>query len=317
MAADILRFPDTRVGVVEPVIYDPEVERELAYRFGQERIGQLCSDYFAKELGIDVMKLAHGREFFVAYIPGTSPYSDIARAVETIKFADTFQKSKAQILHDYSNPYDETSTFVSVIDISREVPVSAGALRMIDYDPSIGFKDVNDLLIDDPSNPWIEEIKQGYFAEGETYDPIVAWQRLGQAKGVYLDPKDSIDVATHASADGYSGRRGAINGVSMLFYHACLQYALQNGKKNLLAIFDLPPFDNLQQFGEPFDTYEHLKPHAYGGPYDTIPAYCDIKEGEKRMREFSEDIGRVFIDGATLEVNAILPKELEAQKKLI
>jgi len=313
MSADILKFPNSEVGEAQTDFNDPELEQTLAQRFGQERIGQLCLDYFTDELGIDVSELAHGREYLVAYIPADSKYSDIPRAVETIEFAEYFKLSKAEVLHDYG-AYDAASTFVSVIDISRSVPVSAGVVRMVDYDPAVGFKDVNDLLVDDPKNPWIQEIKDGYFAKDEIYDPVTAWQRLGELEGVYLDLEDSIDVATHASAEAYRGRRGAINGVSMLFYHACLVRAKQLKKNNLLAIFDLPPLENLQQYGSPFNTYRHLSPHPYGGDGDTIPAFCDIKVGEKRMRKFDEGIGRVFIDGEGLDINAIMPDEYTAEQ---
>ena len=282
-------------------------EYTLRVRFDEQRIGRLAEEFLALGTSCDLKAHTKGRQFVVAYIPATSRFADIPRSVEANVFAETFDLSLREVVDDYGR-YDPASVFATVIDVSTTIPCAAGALRITEFDPALGFKDVNDLLRDDRSNPWIEEIKSGYFAPDEQYDPAIAWRRLGErACGRELRLDESVDIATHASALGYRGKRGDLSGVSMLFYHACLRYALAHHKANLLAIFDLPPLANLQQFGGPFGVYDGLAPHPYGGPYDTVPAYCIINEGMPRIRNFNEAIGRVFIDGESLRDMALLP----------
>lgn len=288
---------------------DLALEQELDERFATDRLGDLCNEFLERGVpGINLKERINSRQFVVAYIPAESPYGDIGRSVETNVFAKAFKQPRSQVVKDYGK-YDEATTFACVIDVSTDKPTPAGVLRIIE--PSeLGFKDVNDLVIDDPeNNPWIGEIKEHYFGAEETYDPTVAWQRLGARIGVDLRMEESVDIATHASAPGYSGKNGAIDSVSMLFYHACLRHAMATGKKNLLAIFDIPPLKNIQQFGDPFDLYEGLEPHPYGGPYDTIPAFCIIERGVARIRAKDASIGAVLADGAFLNDMALMPNE--------
>lgn len=301
------QLPEIAVRVEE--VAEP-TEAKLEARFGEDRIGELCRDFIEGGIGFNARETLDGRQFLVAYIPADSTFSDIPRAVETNVFSKTFRMPRAQVLKDYGK-YDPSTTFIAVIDANQQKPAAAGALRIIEFDPNLGFKDVNDLVVDDVSNPWIDEIKSNYFDQNEDYDPMTAWQRLGEAEGVDLRLDESFDIATHASADGYRGKHGSMDSASMLFYHACLRFAQAKRIKNLLAIFDLPPFKNLQQFGEPFDTYKGLSPHPYGGPYDTIPAYCRIAESLKRVYSFNEDIGNLFNKAKGLNTLALLPNEYQ------
>lgn len=291
------------------VVTDPHLEAELEARFDRDRVGALINDYLENGIeGVNLREQLADRQFVVAYIDADSPYADIPRSVETEVFADAFKQSLGQVYEDYGK-YDAKTTFATVMDVSLDVPRAAGVLRIIDFDPNLGFKDVNDLLVDEPENPWIEEIKNGYFEEGEAYDEATAWKRLGARVGADIKLDESLDIATHASAKEYRGKNGAMDGVSMLFFHACVRYSEAIGANNLLAIFDLPPLANLQQFGNPFELYEGLEPHPYGGPFPTIPAFCVLKEGLQRIKENDEDVWSVMTKGALLDTMALLPSE--------
>jgi hypothetical protein len=306
---------DAEPDAVETVLAPVDTEAQLEALFSDERIGQLAEEYLTggNPEGLNLKEMAGDRQFVVAYIPAESPYADIPRSVETKVFAKAFKQSLTEVVEDYGK-YDSESVFATVIDVSAPVPTAAAALRITHYNPELGVKDVNDLLVDNPENPWIQEIKDNYFADGEAYNPALAWKRLGEkAIGAELVLEDSLDIATHASAEGYNGQHGEMGGASMLFYHACLRYALAHGKKNLLAIFDLPPLANLQQFGDPFDTYEGLEAHPYGGPYDTIPAFCVMETGMQRIRDNNEWVGQGFIDGIGLDQHALLPNEYQPE----
>ncbi len=295
-------------------IYDPSLEAELEQRFDSLVLGDLATKYLVEEIGPDWGEKLGDRQFVVGYIPAENAYADLARSVETLVFSEAFLQSKSQVVHDYGK-YDEASTFVAVIDAEHpDGPRPAAALRITHYKPGLGFKDVNDLVANDPeNNPWLEEIKARYFDDGEQYDEEVAWERMGSVAtpgGLVL--ADSLDVASHAGMPEYRGKNGSIDSTSMLFYHACLRYALAARKSNLLAIFDTKPYENLQQFGEPFDPYDGLTPHPYGGPYDTIPAYSIIGRGMKRIRDKDAFVGQIFIDGLTLDDIALMPNEYDA-----
>jgi hypothetical protein len=292
-------------------------EEELDRRFEHSRISNMTKEFLERGIGFNAMERLDGRQFVVAYIDANGPYADIPLSVEVPVFSKWFEMPKTEVVQDYGK-YDRKSVFAAVIDASIDDPMPAGVLRIIHHDPSLGFKDVNDLLADitsdpevKPNNPWIDEIKSEYFLPGEDYSPELAWQRLSEREGVKLDLAETFDVATHASAEEYAGVHGDINGVSMLFYHACLRYAMAKQAKNLVAIFDIPPFENLQQFGSPFDTYRDLGRHPYGGPYDTVPAFCVLEKGMQRIRDNDPEVGRVFIDGAILGLNALMPDEYD------
>ncbi len=289
---------------------DAELESNLEQRFDPERLAALCNDYLENGIpGINLKEQIHGRDFVVAYIPADSPYGDIGRSVEYQVFAKAFRLSLAQMDHDYAK-YDEPSVFAVVIDVKDDKfdkPAPAGVLRSIHYKEGVGFKDINDLVVDDPSNPWIDEIKTQYFEPGEEYDSTVAWARLAAHAGVELKPEECFDIATHAAGPNYAGADAGVTSTSMLFFHACLRESLANNRENLLAIFDLKPLANVQQFGGPFDFYEGLGDYPYGGPFPTRPAYCKIDRALERIgATFAAD---AFIYGKGLESLALMPNE--------
>lgn len=293
-----------------------EADLELAHRFSHEVVGPLAKKWLEEGTDQNLIELAGERQFVVGYIPAESEFSDVARSVEATVFSKVFKEPLTKVVEEYGH-YDPMSTMIAVVDITTPGPTPAGAVRMTDYDPELGLKDVNDLVIADEDNPWLEEIVRGYFEVGENYDPALAWKRLGEvAAGHELLLPDSIDVATHASADGYRGKNGTLDSTSMQFYHACLRYAQANKKDNLLAIYDIPPLRNLQQFGRPFNIYPGLQPHPYGGQYPTLPAYCIIPESAVRLQEFDQANGTgvhdLFVKGANLEQFSLMPNEYDA-----
>lgn len=297
--------------------YDPKLEAELTERFSAERIGALCNEFLEIGTGINLKEQLNGRPFVVSYIDGESPYSDLPRQVETTVFSTYFKMPLSEVYKKYSEKDDPQSTFVCVIDVTDpDRPKPVGALRMVEYKRENGHKDLRDLVIDeewDPEtlegNPWLEEIKTQYFASNEKYDPQTAISRLLAATGENIDLNDTIDVTSHAVIEEARGNAASIDSPTMLFFHACLDEALRKGAKNLVAIFDEKPFENIQQFGEPFSTYEGLGRHPYDGPGNTVPAYCVLEKGMKKIDDFDIGTGDVFIRGKGLEATALMPKE--------
>lgn len=277
-------------------------------RFAESRIADLCNEFIEKGSDMDLRELIGDRQYLVAFIPAQSRFADIPRAVESTVFAEAFGQARDEVTATY-NRYDPISTFVSIMDVSTDSPKTAGVARISSYDPEIGFKDRDDFIGDYPENPWLKSIKDQYFKSGESYEPETAWQRLQERAGVELDLYDSLDIPTHAVMKEFRGKHGAMDGTSMLVFHACMRYALATNKSNLLAIFDEKPFENLQQFGEPFDTYQGIGAELYAGPYPAIPAFCKLARAETRIRGHDKEVGRAFVDGYMLNQLAVLPGE--------
>lgn len=297
-------------------------EQELITRFSPERMKDLATQFLEEGTGENLKDKLNGRPFVVTYLHGESPYSDLARSVEQEVFSEAFGMPHTEVYEKYSLKDDATSVFACVIDTADpDNPKPVGALRMVGYNPEHGFKDLNALVVDEPfdtetmqGNPWLEEVKAKHFKAGEEYDPKLAIERIIEATGEELALEDTLDVTSHSAVKGFRGKNGALDSTSMLFFHACLDEALRQGKKNLVAIFDIGPFDNLQQFGEPFDTYDGLDRHPYDGPNDTQPAYCVIEKGVQRIEDFDQAVADTFVRGVGLDAMALMPKEQAAQR---
>lgn len=288
----------------------PDLEVELEARFDKERVDQLAEQYLVEQFGPEWRNAVGDRNFVVGVMPATSEYADAAKMIETTKFARRFKRHPSRVFEEYE-AYNEVSTFLIAIDVSGEQPTPAGTLRIIEPNETKGMKSINDLVEDKPGNPWIDEIKAGYFGEDENYDAAEAWIRLCQRVGVELDPDESFDVATISVLDKY-GTDGSIDGTSIALYHSCLRYALGNGIKNLVSIQDLVPLKFLQQYGDCFSLFEDLQPHPYGGPYDTIPAWAELQEGMRRVR--SSGFGGIFIEGEGIDQDYYLLKDYSPEQ---
>jgi hypothetical protein len=280
-------------------------ELELVERFQAERLHRLSAEFLERE---GLVGKIEGKEFVVGLIKATDELSDIARSVETKVFSDRFSRSLSEVDAEYKKQ-DELSTFLALIDVTdRDNLKPMGALRIIESDNELGLKSINDFVADTPDNPWIDEVKQLHFTPEEGYDPIVAWNRLCQRVGVTLKPEETFDIATLAVLPEYASS-GSLDGASIGLYHSCLRYSFARGIKNFMSIQDLRPLEIIQAFGEPFETFPGIKPHPYGGPFDTIPAYAVFETGLKKIRDYDALIGQVLIDGVGLENQFLLLQE--------
>lgn len=289
----------------------PEIEADLEARFSPERIGALSEAYLVAEFGDDWREKVGDRKSVVGIIPATSEFADVPRMVETTKFSEQFKRPMSRVYTEYTE-YDEPSTFIVAIDVTGDTPTPAGAMRIIEPNETAGMKSINDLVDDTPKNPWIDEIKENYFGSDEQYSPLAAWERLGARVGIELDPAVSFDVATVSVLDAYK-TDGSLDGTSLALYHTCLRYALGNGIENLVSIQDLRPLEILQKFGNCFSVFDDdIKPHEYGGPYLTIPAWAELQEGMRRVR--SSGWGNIFIEGEGLDGDYYLLKEYSPEQ---
>lgn len=306
-----------------PVVTPEEdYERELENRFSPEVQDSLAREFLENKFTKNWQRLVGDRQFVVALVEAEGPYGDLGRSVETLVFAEAFEQGSetplSNVVHDYGK-YDAGSVFTTVIDVSTPLITPAGELRIAKYDPrnpGFGYKDLNDLVADSSDNPWLQEIKEAYFHEGEIYDEALALQRLFANVGMDVDLTKVHDISTHAAHKQYRDKRGGIDGPSMMFFHQCQREAVVDGAQALAAIFDVKPLANVQQFNNPFDTYAGLNPHPYGGPGDTMPAICDIQRSLFRIPRSDESglVGGVFVRGDGLGELALMPSEYEPEK---
>lgn len=301
--------------VLEAVVSDngdvvPNSQEDLNRRFNPERIAALTQDFLENGTGINLKEAAGERQYVVAYVNGDSQYADLGRVVETKVFSNWFEMPEPEVVEKYGGVYDPLSTFVCVFDLHEENPRPVGALRMVNYSPEGWFKDIRDFVAS-PDSPWLEDIKAAYFAEGEAYDPQVAWDRMLAANGdTPLDPATTYDVTSHSVMPGY-GSHASDGGVSILFFHACMRWGMAQGKEDIVAIFDIKPFENLDALGGPFNAYKNIPDRAYDGPGLTRPAYCNLKVAEERF--FAAGLGEYFVEGQGMQTTALLPDEYQPE----
>lgn len=286
---------------------DTSLDEHLTERFDANRLSSLGSKFLQYGMGYDIEQMIGERKFVVGIVPAECEFADLARSVETIRFAKQFKRSLTEIYKEYQLT-DSESKLIFTLDVSGNEAKTAGSLRMIGYKDGKLQKSIKDLVMNDPSNPWIDEIKSIHFHGDEEYSEHEAWSRLAGSLGIELRPEESYDVATVANHEEYSSN-GSLDGVSISLYHTCLRLALVDGYKNLVSIQDIRPLGILQAFGNPFDTFPGLKPHPYGGPFDTIPAVSYLADGMQRIRNHDEFMGQVFIDGLGLSEEFLMPDE--------
>jgi hypothetical protein len=269
-------------------------EAKLWARFREERLRNIALDFLENGPYGDIRDKVAGKQFATVVISASdSRFADLGKGPETRVFADYFIRTHKAVYDEYA-AHDHNSDFIVELDVSDiDNPFPAGAMRMIHGKTINDLKSIKDFVADEPSNPWRQELEEMLFKPGEEYSPEEAWKRLCERNDVNLDPAESVDVATLAVFPKY-GRRERLNGVSIALYHGC--YVFSAGK-NLITIQDVVPFKRLQDHAQPFDTFDGVKQHPYGGPYDTIPAYSVPAESVPRVRRNSKFVANLILDG--------------------
>ncbi len=149
-------------------------------------------------------------------------------------------------------------------------------------------------------NPWFDEIQDKYVMRGEDVTERELLQRVmfgagfrdraRSATNVDIDSilDRTLNVATMSVLAQYS-RGQSIPGPSTAMYNGVLRKAKSEGAVFLAAIQDEVPYYLLNAFGAPFKELglSHL---PFGGPFDTIPSFCDLRTALLRM-ERDPDMG--------------------------
>jgi len=181
-------------------------------------------------------------------IADSSPYSDLARGVESCVFQQFFGNEPALLAAEYG-PYEESSSFFLVVD--RDRCQAAGALRVIENSDR-GLKTLNDIARP-PLSISLEKVIHHHQIE----DLDKCW-----------------DVGTVAVLKEYRGRASG-HVVSSLLYGMLRAGACNAGMEHLVAVLDTHAYQQIVGLlGAPFVPIAGSEPFEYLGSPSSIAAYA-------------------------------------------
>lgn len=220
------------------------------------------------------------KDWIIRILP--EKFKDIAKYVEFTVFKNFFQHTEQHYTDNYEI-YDESSHFVAVFDGKKGVV--AGMLRIIipvggELKCFKAFRQAGE------SGGWGISIEDMYRSIGGDY---------------MKDVESSWEISSIAVLSEYSSG-GAINGASLGLYHSCFKLAIEKKIKYLFAIQEQKPFENVQQFGQPFSRIPNLEDKAYEAETLSVPTYMEIAETVKKLTAWNADIAALLIEGKGLEL---------------
>jgi hypothetical protein len=195
---------------------------------------------------------ASGSGRFAAYrIRGTSPYSDIARSIESEVFRRFFGNTPEELEASYG-AYDVHSRFILAVD--RETNQAAGTLRVIETS-ELGLKSLND-------------IREA---------PLeLSLQSVLDYHGI-KDLRTCWDVGTMAVRKPYRGQDNA-HFVGTMLYGLFLAAARAEDIQHAVAILDGHAYRQLtEMLAVPFETIAGTAPFEYLGAKGSRAAYLRLR----------------------------------------
>ena len=236
------------------------------------------------ELADDLLTTAgrHDTPFGVYVLDSHDPASVLARQVEQDVFLEFFDNTVDMLADEYG-PYEDTSTFLCVIDHQRRVP--AGMIRIIRPSPA-GFKTLHDL-----DSIWGLPTSQ-----------------LARPTGIGLDPSSLWDLATLAVAREY--RSAASSGlVSMALYQALNMLGHAQGIRWAVAVMDMVVLDLINSaWHRPFAGIPGADPRRYLDSPASRPVYCDVVDYRMRLAFLDPPTHAILFEGRGLETVVSTPR---------
>lgn len=176
--------------------------------------------------------LAHSPEvtsaetkFAVVTLAADSPYSNLARSVESVTFMEFFNNDPVLMGQEYG-PYEDSSLFFLVVDTENNR--AAGAMRLL-HPSKEGFKGANDMPAMGLTNLTPEELIANFGIK---------------------DTSALLEIATIAGAPDYRGQKSK-GLMSAALYRSLYQYSNNNGYRDLIAVIDGVPLELLQMMHLP------------------------------------------------------------------
>lgn len=219
---------------------------------------------------------ADATEPFGAYVfAWHEPGAALGRHVEMAVFFETFGDTPDVLVTEFGR-YEPSSFFILVIDHLRALP--AGTMRVI-LPSARGLKTLNDI--------------------GPVWG--VPPEELARRTGIALDPLNTWDIATLATATGY--RKGAAGGmVGMGLYQTIGLAARRFGVEWVVAIMDMPVYKLLRyKLRGMFEPFAGVEPLPYLGSPASIPVWCDVVATERHLAARDPVLHGVMERGVGLE----------------
>lgn len=235
-----------------------------------------------------------GRAYGVHVVEDGNEAADIGRYVEWTVFEEFFDNDLERMKKEYS-PYDESSTFLLVLDYEKAEPM--GAIRIIKPSEA-GLKSLGDLV--QPDSPW--------YTPGDTLES--RYQEIGD------DPDHTVDIATMAVMPDYRSNHSA-QGASAALYSTCVRWSLANGFNHWVTIVDKNILDMMQSWGEPFQAFKGADWKSYIDSPASLPVHAELYSGLEKIKDFDQkmseeqgqsfDVHGLYTRGAGLEGQFVLP----------
>lgn len=295
-----------------------------------ERVRELVGEILETEsirAGFDVTE---GSKYVIVTRRGNGREASLGRAIEARVFADRFERTTEEVESDYDPYDEASDFLICIdakrkLPVGAIRITTNGPLGMPDFNVlaiadevdnyerepvAEGLDPYNPLhrgatKLDDEGNPiiinpWFDELRERYKYTGEDLSEVELLQRAmfaarfnDRARSASTVNVNSIldrtlNVATMSVLTKYS-RGQSIPGPATALYNGVLRIAKQRGAVFLAAIQDETPFHLLNAFGSPFKELG-LSHRSFGGPFNTIPSFCDLRTALLRM-ERDPDMG--------------------------
>jgi len=181
----------------------------------------------------------------------SSPYADVARAVECSVFQEFFGNDPEVMTEAYA-PYEAHSTFLLVVD--RELQRPAGALRIISHSEN-GLKTLNDIA----REPLSISVPQAVDYHG-------------------LDLEKCWDVGTLAVLKPYRGQ-ATDHLVTMMLYGLFYTAACKSKIDHIVTVLDKHAYSQLtEKLMLPFEPIAGSEPFNYLGSESSRAAYLNVPQ---------------------------------------
>lgn len=260
----------------------------------------------------DIKEVKHGRKWAVVALDGLDPLADVARYIECKRFSESFGMSAQDQVEKYGY-YDQSSTFILVLDCEEEVAKPAAALRIVRQGEA-GFKTLNTLSSTTAdTNPWYDELSD-VFGPLEDLEEGFLSGMLSHA--MYIDPATTWGIESMAALEEYSGSHGEFGAATLPLYAACLQLSDRAGIESWISGQDIKPLIQMQKiFANPWEIMG-LPPKVFEGSLVVPTVIPEMKIAQERLRTVEPLAAAFLIDGVGLEIEYVMPQEIQTSEQL-
>ncbi|MBP6005619.1 hypothetical protein KA531_01815 [Candidatus Saccharibacteria bacterium] len=262
------------------------------YDLTDVQIEEILGDYFlGKEEQIQPFSL------LVVSPEDSDSISNVARTIECRVFRERFSTNTPELMKDVYRPYEDSSSFVIIIDNVSNLPV--GVMRLIENKPGSGMISLDDVFL----NPNIND-GRGWGQE----EVLIDDQKIRSADDLVRIGINSLDIATIGIIKGYrrgdSESRERISDYIILgLFYGLNVYSLDHDIGLWFAILDDNVLKYLESFGLYFDRYNGVQPKPYLGSPSSTPVFGEpynLRQGF-RAQHTKDGLYELVVEGKGMD----------------